>query len=354
MALRYGARVAKARAPFRAVEYQSKSDPTRLIAEAHRPAIAATLARALKIARAEVPRAEIARLVQARDLAGAADAVNLQSLRHDLRAAFDAVADAYKASAARAAVDIRATHAPARKDASTMSGETERPDRFAFDMLADEVLSDLRDFQDAFIGNLTDDQRQAVFDTITQGVRDNAEPAEVANQVRDQIGLSDRLAAAVANYRRALETGSSDALRRALRDAGADADVQAAIDAGAPMSPERIDELVDAYTDRALDYRADMIARTESSRAANMGLQASYRQAVADGVFPSVAVKQYWMLAMDERTCIACILVAIAANVGIGIGDSFMSDGEAIESPPLHPNCRCTLEMRTNLDLVDL
>ena len=357
------ASVAKAARPhFRAVPYQDKRDPTRLIAEQGRKSIKLAIANALRLFRATLPVKAMAAKIAARDLAGAADLVNVATLQHDLKAAFAAIAAVYKqvgdhgAGEVTYGLDKARQRVRVRKDTSTFSGQAQppRPDKFAFDLYSEEVMQALADYQDSFIAAMTDDVRQTVFKAIAAGVRDGTDPEDVAADIRDVIGLNDRQATAVANYRAALEGNSSRSLEYALADDAGDEEIQAALDAGIALDANRIDELVNSYVERSLDYRADMIAQTESTRAANMGLQDSYRQAVKSGVFPEAAVKQYWMLDLDERTCIICILIAVAANVGIGIGDSFMSEGEAIEGPPVHPNCRCSIEVRTNLDLVDV
>jgi hypothetical protein len=358
MSLRY-APVAKARPRFAAVQYQDRRDPTRLIAERGRPAVRRALANAVRLFRATLPVKAMAAKIAARDLIGAADLVNVATLRHDLKGAFAALAAVHKGAGDHAAEQINAAlgkarqRARVRKDTSTFSGVPQPPSRFAFDLYAGEVMQALADYQDTFITAMTDDVRKTVFDAIAAGVREGADPEDVAAGIRDAIGLNDRQALAVENYRAALEGNEARSLGYQLRDDDADEAVQAALDSGVPLDPARIDELVNGYVERSLDYRADMIAQTESNRAANMGLQASYRQAVAAGVFPEAAVKQYWMLALDEKTCLTCILIAVGANLGIGIGDGFLSEGEEVDAPPVHPNCRCTLEMRTNLDIVD-
>ena len=355
MSLRYGtSAVAKRPRVRHASAYQSPRDAVRLLAENHKPKIRTAISSALKAARRSVPTKDIERLIRARDLMGAADLVNVASLAHALRGAFEKIADAYRAAASHGEDQIHAARRRrVHKDSATFGGDKQAPSKFAFDLYTDEVTSELKDYQDAFIGNLTDDMRQTLFEAISNGVRDGLDPADVAASVRDTIGLSDRLATAVDNYRAALENGTSDALDRALRDDSYDAEVQAAIDAGEILDADMIDELVNAYSERALDYRADMIAQTESNRAANMGLQSAYGQAIKDGVFPNDAVRQYWMLALDEKTCDDCQSVADDNADGIEIGDTFDSADGGVDSPPLHPNCRCSVEIRTNLDMVD-
>jgi hypothetical protein len=384
MPLRY-ARTTKARRPrFRAVPYQDKRDPTRLIAEQGRKSIKRALANALRLFRATLPIKAMADKIAGRDLAGAADLVNVATLQHDLKAVFAAIADIYKAAGAHGAgevtygldkarqrVRVRKDHYLAsyhassnpylassvvRKDTSTFGGQPQppRPDKFAFDLYTQEVMQALSDYQDSFITAMTDDVRQTVFAAIAAGVKDGTDPEEVAASIRDVIGLNDRQAIAVENYRAALEDNSSSSLYYTLADDAGDEEIQAAIDTGIALDASRIDELVHDYVERSLDYRADMIAQTESNRAANMGLQDSYKQAVATGVFPHEAVRQFWMLASEEKACDECIDIAADAIDGIPLSETFDGGDEPYDAPPAHPNCMCNLEMRTNLDLVSI
>ncbi len=356
MALRYGA--TKYRKPVRAGGYQRRDDPTRLLAEKGERAIRIAVADALKKFRKAIPIAAMAAKIRARDLMGAADLVNVTTLKHDLKPAFATIADVHRASGERAAKDINAALKLARetkrvrKDATTYSGLPQKPDRFAFDLYTDEVMEAIQGYQDAFITAMTDDVRATVYDAITAGVQAGTDPAEVASAIRDVIGLNDRQAQAVLNYRAALESNAAGSLDYALRDAGEDGTVQAALDAGVALDADTIDDLVDAYVSRSLDYRASMIAQTESNRAANLGLQDAYKQAVDDGVFPDGAVRQFWMLALDEKVCDVCQGIADDTPDGIPVGDAFESDDGDVDAPPAHVSCRCSIEMRTDLDMV--
>ena len=330
--------------------FQAKDDPTRAIAERHRRGVARALKAAIKSLQRSVPIDAVTALIARKDVAGAADAVNLASFKHALREPFERLADVYRAALRLGGEQFNAARATARlrKDSATLSGAPEQPDKFAVDLYSDRVLAELRAYQDEFIGALTDDMRQKMFDLIVQGVRRNVEPAEIAKQIRDTIGLSDQLARAVVSYRTALENIDAAALERQLRDESADADVAGAIESGTPLSPERIDKLVSAYADRALDYRAQMIAQTESTRMSNMGLEAAYQQMIDESAVPSEAVKKHWRVSLDEKTCGQCIELATVYDAGLKIGELF---GEDL-CPPLHVNCRCSLEIITNLDLI--
>lgn len=103
----------------------------------------------------------------------------------------------------------------------------------------------------------------------------------------------------------------------------------------------------DMFGDAKKD-RAERIARTEIMRAGNDATLSGYKQS---GV---VAGKQ-WFTALDERVCEWCGpmqgRVKMLDTEFFAKGEDFMGNQghviklgfEAIESPPLHPNCRCVL-----------
>ncbi len=103
--------------------------------------------------------------------------------------------------------------------------------------------------------------------------------------------------------------------------------------------------------DKADDARAEMIARTESIKAANFGAQEAWEQS-------GVVTAKEWLTAADERVEPLC--AAMDGKI-IGLGDDFFKKGDKLTAenddgkqvsqtfnvdtpvPPLHPNCRCTL-----------
>jgi hypothetical protein len=110
--------------------------------------------------------------------------------------------------------------------------------------------------------------------------------------------------------------------------------------------------MTEAYERAYLDYRAMTIARTEATRAASMGLLDSYRQAVERGVMPAAAVTKHWRIALDERACQHCLSVVRLNPDGVALDAMFQSDEGPVDAPGLHPQCRCNLELVTDLDLV--
>lgn len=93
--------------------------------------------------------------------------------------------------------------------------------------------------------------------------------------------------------------------------------------------------------------RAELIARTEVSRAAGFAQETVYEEVGA--------VSKQWITAVDERVCQFC---SEMDGKSIGISDSFWDKGEEmagseggtlkfgfdnVSTPPLHPACRCDL-----------
>jgi hypothetical protein len=98
-----------------------------------------------------------------------------------------------------------------------------------------------------------------------------------------------------------------------------------------------VDKLADRLGDTGLfsDYRAEMIARTETNMAQSQGVLAAGREAEAAGF----RVQKVWTL--GPNPCPLC--EDAAAEGAIDLEEDFGSD--AGDAPPLHPNCECSLDL---------
>jgi len=121
--------------------------------------------------------------------------------------------------------------------------------------------------------------------------------------------------------------------------------------AEAEKEGEGIDKMtarINALFDDMKVYRAERIARSETMRSANFGLEEGWKQS-------GVVVGKQWWTAIDERVCNWCgamhgVVQPIGKNY-FGIGDSLVGlDGSsmAIDYMPitagaLHSNCRCVI-----------
>lgn len=97
---------------------------------------------------------------------------------------------------------------------------------------------------------------------------------------------------------------------------------------------------------QANNVRAENIARTEVLRGSNFARQEAFEQSGVE--------KKEWLTALDERTCVWCNemdgkIIELDGNF-FEQGESFTVDEQTltfdkydVKTPPLHPQCRCTL-----------
>ncbi len=171
---------------------------------------------------------------------------------------------------------------------------------------------------------------------ITDALEAGASPRAVAQEVRSLIGLTT-------NQARQVESLFLQSIRDGVTESHA----------------LRIAEQNSA---RLIRFRAETIARTETIRAANMGQQLVWDEAVDSNLLPETA-KKVWMATGDDRTCPIC---AVLDGKTIGIRDDFavtdratsftrsgatfrvagtaaLKTPQASRTPPAHPRCRCTI-----------
>lgn len=165
------------------------------------------------------------------------------------------------------------------------------------------------------VRELTDTSFNAVHQIIVGMFREGIDPQKAARLIRDVIGLDDRYAQAVQNYRRKLEEGDTP--------------------------EERTEGLVGRYSQRLLRSRADMIARTESMTASNKGQNELWQQAADKGFLDKERARQQWIVTPDERLCDLCNELGDSDPVPL---DTAWSTSEGVFfNPPAHPSCRCTM-----------
>jgi SPP1 gp7 family putative phage head morphogenesis protein len=103
------------------------------------------------------------------------------------------------------------------------------------------------------------------------------------------------------------------------------------------------DELSDAIAEAiGDDARAEVIARTETMKASNEGVQEAWNQAVDEGLLTGKEL-QVWIVTDDDRLCPICEPLD---GETAAIDGEFESDGETYDGPPAHPNCRCTVGLQ--------
>lgn len=94
-------------------------------------------------------------------------------------------------------------------------------------------------------------------------------------------------------------------------------------------SSDDLAAMVRTIFEEATKYRSYMIARTETSFAANMGTVSAYQRAGING--------KRWLTGSDERVCSKCgPMHGKKAPIDQPFENGFLV-------PPAHPNCRCTI-----------
>lgn len=169
-----------------------------------------------------------------------------------------------------------------------------------FDTLGSNGVISLQRSQARLVRELTAQQSQALSIALQAGVRAGLRPDQIARSLRGSVGLTAQQAQYVANYRQALMSLDSSALRSTLRDRRFDGTVRGALVTGTPLSSTQIENMVARYESRLLDYRARVIAGSEALAAVNQGEAAMWDQAVARGLNPANVV-QTWHTNIDGR-----------------------------------------------------
>lgn len=95
--------------------------------------------------------------------------------------------------------------------------------------------------------------------------------------------------------------------------------------------------------------RADMIAVTEVTRAYAEGERTAAREMAKE--FPGVPVIKTWFTNNDDLVCDIC---GPLENMTVLADEGFSTDeGEGLDGPPAHPNCRCWVSYRTDITRVN-
>lgn len=215
------------------------------------------------------------------------------------------------------------------------------------------------------ITGIIEDQRAAIRDYLRAGMERGINPRTTALDLVGRInaatgrreggviGLTQSQTRWLINYERELNAASpaemARALTRNLRDKRFDAAVRKAIANEEAIPAATREAAIRAYRNRALRYRAEVIARTESLTSLHAAQHAAMEQAIASGAVRADTVTFTWRSAKDDRV----------RDTHRAMNGQKKLYGEAFESPsgarlrfpgdPLAPieetaQCRCWTE----------
>lgn len=217
-----------------------------------------------------------------------------------------------------------------------------------FDMKNERAIAAARRNELELVRGLTEEARETIRVALVDGQTSGKNPRSIARDIRDTITLTPSQAQHVLNYRRALEMGDwSNALGRELRDARSDRTIHRLMRDGGSLTEEQIDRMVARYRDNYITFRAETIARTESSRNVHTGLQEAFTQAVERGDIEADQLVREWIAgpwtpnAREQHQEMNGQQRKLNEPFVAPDGTPLMYPGDG---PPKHSaNCRCTV-----------
>ncbi|WP_165775068.1 phage minor head protein [Mameliella alba] len=239
---------------------------------------------------------------------------------------------------------------------------------YRFDARSDRALDWTRRQSARLITELSDDTRIVVRETLSAGADANRTYRQIRSDLIGKqedgkrkggaLGLHSRQARAVRSARDDLENLDARYFTRALRDKRFDRTVRKAIEAGEPLSRADIDRIAGRYSDRLLQARGRMVARTEGNKAAAQGRVEAVQQMIEQGKIEARFITKRWVATVGKFT----------RDHHLALNGQEVKWGEPFISPktgyPLaHPhdegapgedvvNCRCV--MLTDIDWIGM
>ncbi len=245
----------------------------------------------------------------------------------------------------------------------------QQPDGYRLDVVFDvrnpRAEAWLKDHSSTLVKEIVADQQQMIREALRAGMEAGQNPRTVAldlvgridpvtgNREGGKIGLTSSQEAWVRDYRAELETLDVNALERALRDKRFDRTVAKAIREGKPIPAATVKKMVTAYTNRALRYRAETIARTEALTSLHAAQIEATRQAIDAGQINEGAVTKKWRNSADNRVrdthrALGGQTVAFEAKFVSPSGAQLLYPGDPSAPARERVACRCWMEVEVD------
>jgi HK97 family phage portal protein len=193
----------------------------------------------------------------------------------------------------------------------------------AWDLADAHAVAAAQQLTFGLIEELSATSQAAIRTVIEQGLAAGTPTAELAAQIRQDIGLTTQQAQAVERFRADLTAQGVDAAT--------------------------VERRVARYAEAQRGLRSDVIARTSVMEAIGSGQQAAWNQAVAEGNLNPDDWRKVWYVTDDDALCTTICepLPEMPENQAVPISGSFtLPDGRQLQTPPAHPRCRCVASLR--------
>ncbi len=185
--------------------------------------------------------------------------------------------------------------------------------QFQFDVRNPTAEQWLRNHSSEMIREIVDDQRTMIRNSLTASMERGQNPRTAALDLVGRVnpttrrregglvGLTSSQEEWVRRYAEELRNLDPRALGRALRDKRFDATVRRAISDGRAIPAETLANMVAAYKNRALRYRAESIGRTEAMASLGQSQEEAMTQAINAGAVDVATVTSIWHDSADRR-----------------------------------------------------
>lgn len=234
------------------------------------------------------------------------------------------------------------------------------------------VEEELRSNSSALITRISDEIKQNIRFTLSQGQSRGDNPKKTALDIAGRInpstkkreggiiGLQSRQVQWVESARSYLEKGDKRYFTLGLRDKRFDKIVLKSFEQGIPLKKDDIEKLLTAYKSRSLKYRAEMISRTEVIQSINRAENRAHVQGIEEGLFSKEAITKEWDDTGDRRTRTTHAVMGskYGRDKGIPFDQPFLSPSGAemlypgdksLDAPAEEIiNCRCKATYRVD------
>jgi hypothetical protein len=202
----------------------------------------------------------------------------------------------------------------------------------------------LRSHSSQLVTRVIEEQRTSIAQALDAGLRAGQNPNRTAldvvgrmNRVTGRregglLGLTGPQSEFVASARSELTTGDPASLRnyltRSRRDKRFDRAVMKAINGGKALDAATIDQIVGLYSDRLLQLRGEMLARTETLTSIHAAKHEGFRQGLEKTNYPPEAVTRVWRAAGDSK--VRHTHAAMSGQIVTGLVTPFVSPSGAM------------------------
>lgn len=333
----------------------SQHERVALLIETWEPTIRRAFMEAVAEIRSQISLKLLVERLERGDIAGAVDVLNIE--REAFGPLETAIAQTYEGGGTAMAEDLRLRDPEGNRVV------------FRFGVRNPEAEQWLRDHSAMLVTRIVEDQRQGIRVALAEGLARGDNPRVIALDIIGRqsrvtrrreggvIGLTAAQAEFAARARAELQSGEPDQFRHYLtrerRDKRFDTAVRRAIEASRPVDRETVSRAVGRYSDRLLQLRGELLARTETMAALGQSRDDAMRQAIQSGKVDVRYVTKHWRSAGDDRVRHTH---RVLNRQSARFDEAFQSpSGAALRFPgdPAAPinetsGCRCTLEYRVD------